>query len=137
MFENLNKNMSKFTVTIAIFFLFFIVNLVSGQTLKTDEGRRLKIVERQVVILESELSNKNAELKVLLKKYSPDYFGVHAVKESIEIIEKSLASYYAEKKELLTKKLVVTLPNTQTELLKILILQNEKIIELLEKQQNP
>lgn len=117
--------------------LLLLAGTVSAQTLKTEAGKRLKEIEPLIVQSETQIKAKEVALKGLLAKYSSEYFEVKATEAEISKLNEILLSLQSEKKQLLAQKLIKDLPNNQIELLKLIIIQNEKIIELLEKSLKP
>ncbi|MCU0240524.1 MAG: hypothetical protein MUC29_13875 [Pyrinomonadaceae bacterium] len=129
--------MKKFVCILSLVFLFTFV--ASAQSIKTDEARQLKKLEKTIRIYEIQFESAKNELD---RKSSREYSGVYSesdrqsVRNTISEYEKKLAELYLQRKQLLAKQMTRTLPNTQIELLKLLILQNEKIIDLLEEKSN-
>ncbi|HRH40386.1 MAG TPA: hypothetical protein PKY82_01990 [Pyrinomonadaceae bacterium] len=128
----------KLKLVIAIFVTLIFVGFSSAQTIKTDEARQLKRLEKQISYYEGLLDSAKDRLSRMNSDVSSTYTEAdkNNVKEQISSLEKNLGTYYQERKTLLTKEMTRTLPNTQIELLKLIILQNEKIIDLLEEKKN-
>ncbi|MBX7170145.1 MAG: hypothetical protein K1X72_04255 [Pyrinomonadaceae bacterium] len=125
----------KLKLTFVLLITLVLVSFASAQSIKTEEARQLKKVERLIKNQESLLEFENKELK----RMSSDIYSESQrdqIRKNISSYEKNLATLYEQRKMLLTKEMSRTLPNTQIELLKIIILQNEKIIDLLEEKQD-
>jgi len=118
-----------------IFLTLVFSGLASAQSIKTDEARKLKQVEALIIKTETALKEADESLKKLQVSYSEEYPKIKQIKLEIAALDEALVKLYAERKELQSKQMVRNLPNNQIELLKILIQQNERIIDLLETSQ--
>lgn len=120
-------------ILLGLFFVFVFVGGINAQDLKTDEGKRLKEVESRIFKIPVEMREIEAEISKLLVNFRPEY--IEVVKRKVELakLNEILIGLNLERKELLTKQLVKTLPNNDTALLKLIVMQNEKIIDLLVK----
>lgn len=103
-----------------------------AQTVKTEAARRIGDIDTQIAALELRISQAAEQRKTLLEKYTAEYKDVVAVEVQLTIYRAQVAALEAEKKLLARKEFVRTLPNTNIELLKIIAMQNERIIDLLE-----
>ena len=126
----------KLLFTILLLVFVFTVS-ASAQSVKTDDGKHLKEVESLIIQTEKQIKEKDIYLSDLLVKFTSDFIRVKEVRSEISKLNEQLTSLNLEKKELISKQLIKTLPNSQIELLKIIIVQNDKIIDLLEKLQKP
>lgn len=122
--------MQKIFIIIGILFL---TALATNAQVKTSDAKRLETVEAQIIKLESERQTTQIKLDQLRTRYNDDWKENQALIAQIAKIDESLVPLYLEKKALLKKELIKKLPNNDTELLKMIIIQNERIIELLEK----
>jgi len=120
-----------FTMLLIVIFAGFAL----GQSIKTDEAKRLEIVENLIADAETTLEESNKALEKLRGTYSSEYPKVKEYETKIKGLKENLGRLYEERKKLLTKQMIRNLPNNQIELLKIIIQQNERIIELLESKQ--
>lgn len=111
--------------------IFAFAVCVCGQV-KTETGKRLDEVDKQIKSLESRVSETEKEITVLQEKYSDDYVGIKNKRFELSKLQSNLLSLQTERKSLLQTKLTTSLPNNQVELLKMIVTQNEKIIELLQ-----
>lgn len=121
--------MKKYLVLV---FVLFLASVSQAQTIKTTEGKRLAELEKQIAAISAERDAASKNAAELLVKYSADYFKVKELKTKIDKLNEVLLPLELERKELIKKKLIANLPNNQIELLKMIVIQNERIIELLE-----
>jgi len=110
-----------------------LVGVSNAQSIKTAEAIRLEVVEKLIKDSEKQHQNFESEKAELLSKYSPEYIKVKQVQEKINTLNQTLITLNLEKKQLLSKKLVENLPKDNIALLQMIVIQNEKIIDLLEK----
>ena len=113
--------------------LFLCAIGAGAQTIKTTDGKKLDEVKKQIENTQTKLSEIEEERKKLLITYSSEYPKVKQLNAQIDVLKGVLAGLIQTRNELERKVLVKTLPNNNVELLKIIIEQNERIIELLEK----
>lgn len=114
------------------------VGFASAQTIKTVEARQLEDVDTRIKQTQKEADQTAALLETATNKYSDEYReqfpALVKIKNDLKVLNERLTSLFAERKRLAEKKLTMPLPNNQIELLKILILQNERLLDLLNNQ---
>ena len=104
-----------------------------GQTIKTDAGRRVAGIDTEIAVLQSQIAKASDARQRLLATYSSTYPPAVAVEAQLVELRQAMRALETEKKSWANKKPARPLPNTNVELLRILALQNERIIDLLEK----
>ena len=125
--------------------LFLLVILIvisagftSAQTIKTVEARQLEDIDTRIKQTQKEADQTATLLEAVTKKYSDEYRetvpALVKIKNEYKVLNERLTSLFAERKRLAEKKLTMALPNNQIDLLKILILQNERLLDLLNNQ---
>lgn len=124
--------MRKILVLCAVlgFYLFVFESAAFSQT--STDAKRLKEVEAKIQELQLQIIPELTTLRSLQVKYTSDYILVKEQKQKVEALEAELSPLFAERKLLQEKIFVENLPNSQIELLKIIVVQNRRIIELLE-----
>lgn len=115
-------------------FLIVLTNITSAQTIKTFAGEQVQILDERIAEIQQTITDKKDRRRSLEKRYSSEYIEVKQINSEIEKLEISLQNITEERENLSKQKLTKPLPNNQIELLKIIIQQNQRIIELLEKQ---
>ena len=123
----------KGTILAAAFILVLFSVGTNAQTVKTQDGYRLNDVEKQIKETRNNISETNKNLNNLLKEYSEGAPEIKATQTKISELNKSLTDLIKERDDLLKKVLSKPIPNNDTELLKLIAQQNERIIELLER----
>lgn len=113
------------------FFAFCIC--VSGQTVKTEASRKIVDIDVEIARLQFQISEVKENRDKLLVRYTSDYKDVRVLDAQLSELQTQLLALETEKKTLATKELAQKLPNSQIELLKVIALQNERIIALLEQ----
>ena len=121
--------MKKYLVLV---FALFLASVSQAQTVKTTEGKRLAELEKEIAAISAERDAASNNLAELLVKYSTEHIKVKELKAQLEKLNETLLPLELERKGLLKKQLVTNLPNNNIELLKMIVIQNERIIELLE-----
>ena len=117
-----------------LIFFFCLCVSANAQIIKTDDGRRIRDFEISIQSVQSKIDDASKRLEELSIKYSPEYRGVIAIKELITELQQQKASLEAAKTTFIaTHVLTKHLPNTNVELLKVIAVQNERIIDLLEQ----
>lgn len=114
-------------------FVLMMAFAVNAQTIKTAEGKQLDKIEKQISQIDTQIDRLEKESADLASKYSSDYYKIKQIEEKINALNEILLPLNVKKAELLKKRLTEILPNNQIELLKKIIIQNDQIIELLEK----
>lgn len=122
---------NKSVIFLVIICAFFCVS--ASAQIPNKNAVRLKTVEKLIAQIENLIKNEEDGMTVLLVKYNADSPEIKTKQNRINSLQKNLAHLEIEKKKLLDSKLTDTLSNNQIELLKILIVQNSRIIDLLEK----
>ena len=117
---------------LGIIFVLMMAAIIQAQ-IKTTDGKRLEEVEKQIVATEERIKLVEAQLTELRKRYNDEWKDNQTVIAELNTLNGVLLKLNLEKKQLLNKQFVKTLPNNQIELLKMIVIQNERIIELLEK----
>lgn len=125
------KKLIVITFALSVFCLY-----ANAQTKKPDDEQRLKTVEAEIIQLEQEIKLVSADLSALLVKYTREYPAARKIQSELTTLEEKLFALNLEKKNLLQKEFARTLPNNDILLLKMIVIQNEKIIELLKKMVN-
>jgi hypothetical protein len=113
-----------------IFFLFTVTN---AQTVKTEPARRLAVVESEINSIQSQIENVSKVLERSKVRYTEQHPDVRAAEAVLAELHVSLLKLETERKKLNIKELVRSLPKTDVELLKVIVLQNERILDLLEQ----
>lgn len=118
-------------------FLFTFVILilsvcVKAQTTPDEIRQRLKDIDVEVSKLENEIKAAKSDLSKLLVKYTNEYSEVKKLQNDVKALENRLIELNFEKKNLMQKEFIRMLPNNEIQLLKMIVIQNQKIIELLE-----
>ena len=119
-----------------IYCLVFVVCLslaTHAQSIKTEDGRRVAAIDEKISAVQSKIDEAQKKIDELLVRYTPEYKEIVAIKAVIADLQQAVLKLETEKKVLATKELVRKLPNTDVELLKVIVLQNERIITLLEE----
>ena len=89
-------------------------------------------LEKRIAAVQAVVNALKEKREGLLEKYSPEYREVVAVDDSLAEFNAAIAKLEAARRELSKKPLTIALPSNEVALLKMLLLQNERIIELLE-----
>jgi septal ring factor EnvC (AmiA/AmiB activator) len=131
--RDINKYLPKQRAVLIFCFCLVLFTAANGQTIKTDAGKQLDVVENRIKYYQREIDETSKSLDEAKTKLSPEHPFVMALQKNLTELRQTLVTQETEKKGLLTQELVKTLPNSQVELLKMIILQNEKIIGLLEQ----
>ncbi len=121
----------KYIQLLVIVFCFCVVG--HSQIIKTEAGRRLTVVETKIAILQAEIDQKTQRRQELLVMFTTEHLSVKKVDAELAELNDTLRKLESEKKELKDKGQLIKLPNTNVELLKVIALQNEQIIELLQQ----
>ena len=108
-----------------------------AQTIKTPDARRLEAVEIEIAKTQKQFDVADKKLRELLVIYTEDHPTVKSQKDVVAAITAKLTPLTVARTNLLLKSLKTELPNTQIELMKILIMQNERILDLLTDQAKP
>lgn len=106
---------------------------ISAQTVPSKSGKELKDIDAQITTVESQIKTQLAKKAQLLIRYSEDYKGIVEINAAISKLNEILSALQLKRRQLLEMKLIEELPNNNIQLLKMIIVQNERIIELLEK----
>lgn len=106
---------------------------VYGQTIKTETGRRVAAIDTEIAAIQSRIDQALEVRRGLLERFTPDHRNVKAVDERLAELRTAMLVLETQKKALAGKEFARTLPNSNIELLKIIALQNERIIDLLEQ----
>ena len=117
-----------------IFILLFAFS-ISAQSTKPDD--KIKMLDVSINQIKSEINQETDKKNNLLKQYQSRHPDVVEIDSKIDSLRFQLASLEKQKNDLLLAEWLKNLPNNQIELLKIIITQNAKIIDLLEKLQKP
>ena len=117
-------------------YLSILVCFASAQTIKSEEGHRMFRLEKRIAAVQAVVNALKEKREGLLEKYSPEYREVVAVDSSLAELNAIIAKLEAARRELSKKPLTIALPSNEVALLKMLLLQNERIIELLEGLEN-
>ena len=113
--------------------LLFMAVTVFGQS----QTNRLAEIKNQIDKIESQIKEKEAKIVDLQARYTDEYQPIKQLKSEIVVLSLMLVPLKDEQLRMLVLEGNAPLPNNQIELLKILIIQNEKIINLLQKLQPP
>lgn len=122
-----------------ILMILFLSLAALAQSTQTDDIKKLSEVEKQIAQTQTEIKETEKQRTWLLMKFTAESPNVKQVEADLVLLKKILVDLEFEKTELLSKipkselSKIDTLPNDNTELLKIIIRQNQRIIELLEK----
>lgn len=104
---------------------------ISGQTIRTEDGKQFDRLNAEIAQTEA-LLDQTEEIKAkLLTRYTPEKREIRRIESEIKQIRAELADLYAKRETFNDKQLEKPLPDNRTELLKIIIIQNREIIELL------
>ncbi len=109
----------------------FFVSLAPAQTIKTSDARKLEDVETSIIQTQKQIDEVTSALNAVLVKYTEDRPEVKKIRDRVERLNEHLTTLNVERVRLMAQKLTMPLPTNQIELLKILILQNERILDLL------
>ena len=114
-------------------FIFFLSIAAHAQTIKTEAGRRMSAIEIETTTVQSRIDKITNLIKKLGIEFTSESPEIIEAKEVLAEWQKLLLKLESEKKSLATKEFIKRLPNTNVELLKVIALQNERIIDLLEQ----
>ena len=128
----INKYLPKQRAVLIFCSCLVLFTAANGQ-LKTEAGKRFDLVENSIKNTQLVIDDTSKSLDEARTKYPPEHPLVMMLQKKLTELRQTLVTLETEKKGLLTKELVKTLPNSQVELLKMIILQNDKIIGLLEQ----
>jgi len=120
-------------IQLALVFTFLFAFGVQAQSVKTDEVRQLTELSKEITIAEKQVIDVGAEIAALLIQFTPEYSGVVSKKERLKELNGVLAALKSEKDALLRQAQIKALPTTAPALLKLIVMQNERIIDLLER----
>lgn len=99
--------------------------------MKNDAARQLDEMNEKIRVAEEVVKIAEDDLTALREKYSDEYAKVKEGQDRLTKLRESLGQLYVIRERLEKQILVENIPNNQTELLRILVRQNEEIIELL------
>lgn len=119
-------------------FLFMLLLLLANvshaqNTVKTATARDLTLLN---VLIEraSKIAELDGEdLAALRKRYSDEYPDVKTQKEKYEASLQRVSALQARKQGLLSKPQTQPMPTTDTALLRQIVIQNERVLDLLER----
>lgn len=98
------------------------------QTIKTEAAYKITALDTKIAKVQTLIEQVNNSIKLLSDKYTPGYKEIVAAKAQLAELEGIRLKLEAEKALLATQPLVMKLPNTNVELLKVIALQNENWI---------
>lgn len=113
-------------------FLLFGSLFLQAQTIMTPEARRLSDVELRIKSFKFSIALTEKDIARWSKVYNVDSEQIADSKATLIELQSLLAAAEAEKKELSQKEQKRNIPTTAIELQKIIVLQNERITDLLE-----
>ena len=113
-------------IIVGLFFVFVFAVSVIAQNAASPQS-----LNSQISDLEKQISEKNNERGKLLQRYSSEYPDVKTVDSSIIKLKQKLSALYLTKKAVLDKKFADELPNNDVILLKMIVIQNKQILEIL------
>lgn len=103
--------------------------------IKSDAAKKLETVNADITEGEKILADEEKILAELRRRYTDDFPKVQESLAKIITIKRVLNNLYELKKDLQRQQMYQELPNNQVELLKMLIVQNDQIIDLLKNLQ--
>ena len=106
---------------------------INAQIVKTPAARELAHTETLITSMQKEVVEAQKLHDELLQKYSPEYVRVKQLEERLVGLNQMKSVIEERRKVLRTQPLKVAIPTTDQGLLRILVMQNEQVIDLLER----
>lgn len=104
---------------------------------RISKNEDLKNLNIEITKLEQNIAEKKAQKTALEVKFTAEDSKIRDIESELKQLTLRLYSLNEQKRQILVKERAKNLPTSQTELLKLIVLQNDRIIELLEKLQIP
>lgn len=127
-----SKDNSALIDSIKVFLKTFDVVNADSETLSAQE----KILDKYIVSANNQIDEKTEEIKKIPAQNTKDYPQIIRLNKDISELKKIVTPMVLKKKEIADKRFADSLPSDAVKLLKMLVIQNRQIIELLNRTSN-